>query len=120
MLNLERTEKFIIAILAAALLTGIAVIAYQKSRPATGIEVSTFDSDYQRTVNSDEKTQKININKADVDELMALKGIGKILAERIVEHRSSKGAFASIDDIKNVKGVGSAMFDKIKDKISIE
>ena len=51
---------------------------------------------------------------------MRIKGIGETIAERIVEYRYNNGNFASIDDIKNVKGVGVALFEKIKTRITVE
>ena len=120
MLNLERTEKLILAILVFTLFVGLALLAYQRSRPLSVVEIGAFDSDYRQAGTAGEELPKININKADAEELMALKGIGKTIAERIVEYRSLKGPFVSIDDIKNVKGIGKAMLDKIKDRISVE
>jgi competence protein ComEA len=62
----------------------------------------------------------VNINKADAEELMRLKGVGKELARRIVEYRSSKGLFITKEDIKKVGGVGGSLYNKIKDDISLE
>jgi competence protein ComEA len=62
---------------------------------------------------------KININTATVDQLSQLPGIGKEMAQRIVDYRT-KTPFKTIDDIKNVKGIGKAKFGKIKDSISVE
>lgn len=62
---------------------------------------------------------KININYADVEELDKLPGIGPMMAARIVEYRKANGNFISIEDIKNVKGIGEAKFQKLKDKITI-
>jgi comEA protein len=61
---------------------------------------------------------KVNINKATKEQLIELPGIGPALAERIIEHRSAK-PFKSIDELKDVKGIGDAKYDKIKDLITI-
>lgn len=66
-----------------------------------------------------EMPQKININTAEAWLLQALSGIGETLAQRIVEYRTAKGPFLSIEDLKNVEGIDSSAFDKIKDKITI-
>ena len=64
--------------------------------------------------------QKIDINSATAEDLMKIKGIGKTIAARIVEYRYNHGSFSSIDDLKNVKGVGVALFEKIKNRITVE
>lgn len=62
--------------------------------------------------------QKVNINTADVWLLEALEGIGPILAQRIVDYRSENGPFQRIEDLKKVNGIGSKIFEQIKDKIT--
>ena len=61
---------------------------------------------------------KVNINTADAERLATLKGIGPALAQRIIEYREQNGAFKSIDEIKNVRGIGDKKFDAFKDKIT--
>lgn len=61
----------------------------------------------------------VNINTADETALDTLPGIGPAMAKRIIEYRQNEGAFQSIEDIKNVKGIGEAKFNKMKDKICI-
>ena len=63
---------------------------------------------------------KLNINRATVQELdEGLPGIGPSLAQRIIDHRTSNGAFKQIEDIKNVSGIGDKKFEAIKDLICI-
>lgn len=66
-----------------------------------------------------EVPQKVNINIAEVWLLESLPGIGEILAQRIVDYRMAKGYFQSIDDLKQVDGIGASVFEKIKDKIAV-
>ncbi|AXI99634.1 comEA protein [Cyclonatronum proteinivorum] len=61
---------------------------------------------------------KININTADTDELVQLPGIGPAIAARIIEYRNEFGPFEEISEIKNVRGIGQARFDAIKDYIT--
>lgn len=63
---------------------------------------------------------KININKASVEQLVELKGIGEKTALKIIEYREKEGDFASIDALVNVKGVGSKTLDKIRDQLSVK
>lgn len=62
---------------------------------------------------------KVNINTAGAAELETLPGIGPALAERIVTYRTEHGAFRSLEDIKNVSGIGEGRFAQIKERISI-
>lgn len=61
----------------------------------------------------------ININTADEKELDSLPGVGPSKAKDIIRYREEKGEFKSIEDIKNVKGIGESSFEKIKDKITV-
>ena len=61
----------------------------------------------------------VNINSADVSELMTLTGIGKTRAEAIISYRTQNGPFKSIEDITNVSGIKEATFDKIRDRICV-
>lgn len=64
-------------------------------------------------------SSKISINNATVEELTKLSGIGESKAKSIVEYRNEHGLFSSIDEILNVSGIGEALFEKIKDNITI-
>lgn len=67
-----------------------------------------------------EAVSKININTADAESLMSLKGIGAVKADAIIEYRRQNGPFKSIEEIMNVKGIKKATFEKIKDSITVE
>ncbi len=62
---------------------------------------------------------KVNINTADVNELMTLSGIGESKAKAIVEYRESNGAFKSIEELMNIRGIKDGVFQKIKDSITV-
>lgn len=63
--------------------------------------------------------QKININLANKDVLSKLYGIGESKAKNIIEYRETMGGFYSIDEVLNVKGIGKIIFEKIKDDVCI-
>ncbi|MCR4432453.1 MAG: helix-hairpin-helix domain-containing protein, partial [Caldiserica bacterium] len=65
-------------------------------------------------------TSKININTASAKELESLPGIGPVLAQRIVDYRAQKGGFKSIEEIKEVSGIGDKRFEAIKDLITVK
>ena len=61
----------------------------------------------------------ININTASIEELDKLPGIGETTAIRIIDYRTSNGPFATIEDIVNVSGIGTATYEEIKDLITV-
>ena len=63
---------------------------------------------------------KVNINSATVKELIAVRGIGKKKAAAIIAYRTENGGFDSIEDLKKVKGIGKRIFEKIKERITVD
>ena len=61
----------------------------------------------------------ININTANLEQLMKISGVGKTKAEAIIAHREKNGDFKKKEDITKVRGIGKATFEKIKDKIEV-
>ena len=78
----------------------------------------TFKSDIESDLNN--KNNLININKASIQELDTLPGIGEATANKIVNYREEKGKFNSIEEIKNVNGIGDKKYEELKTLISIE
>ncbi|NMC60449.1 MAG: hypothetical protein GYA51_13850 [Candidatus Methanofastidiosa archaeon] len=66
-----------------------------------------------------ETNGKININKANLEQLMALPGIGEVKAQAIIDYRTKNGPFKSIQEIMNVTGIGEKTFEKIQDMITV-
>ena len=79
------------------------------------IEDSTNDTSSSSVVISG----KISLNTATLDELMMLSGIGEAKAEAIIKYREEVGAFQNIEELKEVNGIGDAIFDDIKESITI-
>lgn len=69
---------------------------------------------------SDTASKKVNINTATQEELDALPGIGPSIASKIIDYREQNGKFNSIEEIKEVSGIGEAKYEKIKDSITIK
>ena len=61
---------------------------------------------------------RIDINHAGAEELMQLNGIGEGKARAIIAYREEHGAFATIEDIKKVSGIGESTYAKFKDDIT--
>ncbi len=62
---------------------------------------------------------KINLNTATREELMSLTGIGEAKADAILKYRSENGSFSSIEEIQNISGIKSGVFEKIRDRITV-
>ncbi len=69
---------------------------------------------------SSDTNSKININKATEEQLQAIPGVGPAMAQKIVQYRKEKGDFKSIEDIKNVSGIGDKKFEGLKQYIIIK
>jgi competence protein ComEA len=67
-----------------------------------------------------QNVEKININKASVNELMKLKQVGESYAEKIVAYREKNGPFEKPEDIMKVKGIGSKTFEMNKERIVVQ
>ena len=64
-------------------------------------------------------TGLVNINTASAEELQTLSGIGPSMAQSIIDERTKNGAFASVDDLMRVSGIGEKKLAKIKDCICV-
>ena len=64
-------------------------------------------------------TAPVNLNTASATQLEALPGIGKAMAERIVEYRQKNGAFKKAEDLMNVRGIGEKNFLKLKPLVTV-
>ena len=61
----------------------------------------------------------ININTASAAELESLPGIGAVLAQRILDDRQANGPYGSVDELVRVRGIGSAVLEKVRPLISV-
>ena len=68
---------------------------------------------------TESQSSLVNINTSDESTLMTLSGIGPSKAKAIIAYREEKGLFKSIEDIKDVTGIGDSIFENLKDFISV-
>ena len=77
------------------------------------------DSDTEGDDDNDNDNSKVSLNNSSKEELMTLTGIGEKKALDIIEYREKNNGFKNIEDIKNIKGIGDSIFDKIKDRLTL-
>lgn len=61
----------------------------------------------------------INLNTATKEELVALPGIGPAKAQAILDYRNAHGSFKSVEELKDVKGIGAKRFERLKSELSV-
>lgn len=92
-------------------LTGIRLWEYHSTVSAVPIEITDIPEPVTVLL--------IDINTAELDELVELPGIGEGLGKRIIEFRKKNGGFEKIEDIMLVDGIGQATFEKLKPLITV-
>lgn len=63
--------------------------------------------------------RRINLNKAGIEELKELPGIGDVLAQRIINYRKEHGEFTCLDELSDVSGIGDSLIQKIADLVEL-
>ena len=61
----------------------------------------------------------VDLNRATAQELESLPGIGAVLAERVIAYRKSVGRFQTVEDLREVAGIGSKKFDRLKPLVTV-
>ena len=92
---------------------------YSNSYTVT-VDSATSQETEEKPKNQGVIKKLININTASAEELETLNGVGPVLARRIIEYREANGAFEHRFSIMNVSGIGSSIYEDIKDEICVE
>ncbi len=84
-----------------------------------GIDGVSAQPSMQRSSQEQGQRKTVDINKATVEQLQEVPGIGPALAQRIVDFRTEHGSFEKVDDLLNVRGIGTTTLDKLKPYLTI-
>lgn len=114
-----------VLLLAGVLLVSGLLLIKQSSNAATfiptdNISVSSSPSNVTETITETKSASAlININKASLEELDTLPGIGPVTAQKIIDYRTQNGNFQTISEIKEVSGIGDVKYSQIKDLVTL-
>jgi competence ComEA-like helix-hairpin-helix protein len=122
-----KVERNIVVFLSGIFLLGLLISAIKGkffNNKNDGLTLVAKDEEVAKIIssnnsNTDEIYHKIDINSADIDLLVTLKGVGPKTAEKIIEKREKLGGFNKIEDILQVSGIGQKTFDKFSDYIIV-
>lgn len=92
---------------------------YIQEKGEENFDIEMIDAPIYNTGETSEKNDKININTASKELLMSLDGIGEVYSQKIIDYRN-KMKFSTIEDIKQIKGIGEKTYEKIKEKITVQ
>lgn len=130
--KIEIREQVGVILLAAVLVMSGLLLIKQKDAPVTFTE-SAVSAATSSSSNISEKssasssqpasnsniTGLVNINKAALEELDTLPGVGPTTAQKIIDYRNSSGGFKTVEGLNEVSGIGEVKFGQLKDKVSI-
>lgn len=111
---LQRTAAFTVA----DTLTGPTAAA---TGPANGTNAGTARKppDSHDGQDGAQQSNQLDLNTADLGELQTLKGVGPVTAQRILDYRTQIGRFDNVDQLLEVKGIGSKTLAKFRDQVCV-
>jgi len=101
----------------AVVLAALTVVPFV---PVAGAETERAASGRHQEKTAVTDHPAININTADVKSLMTLDGVGRKVAEKIVEYREAHGPFKKPDDVRKVDGIGGGLWERNRERIVVK
>ena len=129
-LALTATERRVLLFVTGAFVAGLGIRFYQETFPSTpSFDYTAADSTFA-ALNSalptdDEEEPEaepagpLNLNTATKHQLVALPGIGEVMAERILRFREDHGPFKSIEELRSIKGISKRSLEKLKPLVTV-
>ena len=119
---MERQEKggstyFFLALVTLAFLAAVLYLTFGANRT----EQEGYTVQTERPAQEEEIAPVrvlVNINTASAEELESVSGIGPVLAQAILDYRAEHGDFQTLDELLEVRGIGSAKLDAMRDEIT--
>lgn len=109
MFNLTRQERQVILFLLGVAWVGLGISYAMKLSPAV-----------EKSINADKSISKLNLNKVTAQDFLGIKCVNSKLAQKIIEYRDDNGEFSSLEDLKEVKGIGEYRYGKLKEYFYVE
>ncbi|MBU0684009.1 MAG: helix-hairpin-helix domain-containing protein [Candidatus Omnitrophota bacterium] len=117
-------EKITIVVLMVFLFGGVLILLFKDQKPCAEIIIEKNGLEEKLTLKQIEKrnieNQKININKARIDELILIPCVGKVVASRISEYRNVHGDFRAKEELLRVEGIGENKLTKMEEYIKLQ
>lgn len=107
----------VIALVFCALLAGYNAF-YVPDAPLRSFIETDITSDLDGP-ESEQSSEKLDLNTATLEELDALDGIGPVIAQKIVDYREEYGGFSRLEELKEVQGIGDALLEKLRNQVTV-
>ena len=104
---------------AAVALGAIGGVLVDVSMPFGHAAPAPAQRSQKATAGETESVQPIDLNTADLEKLMTVKGIGKALGQRILDYRKEHGPFKNVDELLNIRGIGERSLVQFRERLTV-